>query len=224
MKKIMSIAILTSLAFPNILNATTPGIYFGGGFGYTKETNMHDYLKNFNVNRDLKNTLKHGGTGGKLFAGYNFNKYFGLEAGFASYQTSRYQATLIDVDAKVSFNYDYKFDLPNVVAKAYLPLNNNKFNVYGLLGIGYTLAKSTSTSQNIVESLTEVIVDFPEAFEKKRSHLYIPIAGLGATYSFDNHLATGVEYTITASSRGDSPASLPITNAQMASVNLIYQF
>ena len=63
----LSLAGLVSLA-----NAATPGFYLGGGLGANKFSDSSSY--------DSKTYLA-----GQLFAGYNVNKYFGIEAALAHY-------------------------------------------------------------------------------------------------------------------------------------------
>ena len=61
-------------AFSSASFAVTSGAYVGGGVGYSVFSNFTDATVQGN-----------GGVGGKVAAGFNFNQYLGIEAGYAMY-------------------------------------------------------------------------------------------------------------------------------------------
>ena len=206
MKKIIytGATILTTalvLAEPSL--AADPGVYLGAGLGY-------EQLSNIKIAKNTGN----GGVGGRVFAGYNFNNYFGLEAGFAAYQKNKYKLKQDILDQKVSFNY--RLNSTTLVAKGYLPLSivqdDNQFNLYGLLGVSYSHVKQT---QKVNTSVANVKLN------NKGNGAFVPVGGVGANYAIDNNLTAGVEYTITGSKSSKNKAAIP--NANLVSLNLIYR-
>jgi OOP family OmpA-OmpF porin len=133
MKKItkLTASIVASFALVGLANAATPGAYAGIGLGSSTLRTPDSYL--FNIDNAYSGTNKHqrGGLGGRVFAGYNVNNYFGLEAGYASYASSQYKASADGANASLK----YSLDAVSLVGKAYLPIDDSGFNVYALGGL-----------------------------------------------------------------------------------------
>src|SRR4029078_6679873 len=91
----LSVAIL-SLFIVNLAYSATPGTYLGAGVGKTQISTPDEYLFNVNGGPNGNTTKKIGGLGGRAFAGYNFNEYLGVEAGFTHYAKSKYSGSLMN--------------------------------------------------------------------------------------------------------------------------------
>ncbi len=122
---------MKQLIIPSILllnfslaHAATPGAYLGLGGGLGSIQEQFDFIK------DTETSLA-----GRLFAGYNFNQYLGVEAGYTAIGTNRYWVT--DVRG---LGVDLSLNAASLVGKAYLPLADNSANIYALLGAAQVYA------------------------------------------------------------------------------------
>jgi len=212
MKKILTIgaAILSFAAFTSIANAATPGTYLGLGLGASRlETN--DKLSF--TNGTTSSSSKKGGLGERLFAGYNFNEYFGVEAGLAHYAKSSYDASTIGANKSV----DYNLNAFDVVGKAYLPLGEG-FNVYALGGAA------------LVKSKTQVKANNAVVFGQTGNHDYNnskirPVYGIGVSYDIaQTGVTTNMELTRIVGTGNTSTNPRAIPNADMLSFNVAYNF
>lgn len=193
MKKLTTIiaTLLTSLATICVANAAKEGTYIGGGLGgSTIDARVS------NAWETNKNTVS--GLGGRVFAGYNFNKNFGLEGNYAKYAnqktTNNFGTTLTK-----------ELDVVTLVGKVYLPLGDT-FNLYGLAGAAEKF--ETNKSRNIL------------GMKSDTSHRVLrPTYGVGANLDITNHVTTSVEYSRI---QGHNTTSSP--NSDMITVNLAYNF
>lgn len=196
MKKVHKLKLLPIVLFlgTGILNAATPGAYVGAGAGLNSLDSAPGLTK------DKESTLA-----GRVFLGYNFNQYFGLETNFSAFDKTRYR----------SINYpslygDYSVNAWSVVGKAYIPFSDHgPFNLYALLGVAKVYGKFNVASNSI--SLLTASDDG-----------FVPTAGIGAAYDVNERVTAGLEF----SGFGEKEPSNGIGVPQnlFASFSLAYKF
>jgi len=165
----MITAILVTFAVIGIANAAKEGAYVGGGLGGST-SNAHQ-SNVFGSNKG------NSALGGRAFAGYNFNKYVGLEGNFARYSNTNSHYAKVELDALT------------VVAKGYLPIGENA-NVYGLAGAAERFSKVSYRGSN----------------NTAHNHNLRPTYGAGASLDVAENLTTSVEYSrIQEQSKYSSP-------------------
>ena len=201
----LGLAILSLSSITSIANAATPGAYLGLGLGGSRiESANEDLISGTN----LRNTRTLGGLGGRVFAGYNFNRYFGVEAGFAKYADSKYTTTST-VDSSYATLKDTMnaFDL---VGKAYLPIADSGFNVYALGGAARVNATQKTTIGGDSMTFTQT----------ETAHKIRPVYGLGASYDVTEHVTTNLEFShINGTGKYSATPS-----ANLLTLNLAYTF
>lgn len=205
---VLSLSTVTSLAF-----AALPGTYVGGGLGYSRlNTFDHDIVTGqgsslFSQSRDR------GGLGERVFAGYNFNEYFGIEGGYAHYAKSSYDASSKSLGMSASSDF-YLQDI-NLVAKGYLPVYEG-VNLYALGGAAYVFSKTDYSTSGAT------VPGYPASGSFKTNRLR-PTYGVGATYDIpQTQLTAGVEWSRVQGSGNTYSNDHAIPSADMVSFNLAY--
>ena len=178
------IVAISFFAFVGLAQAVTPGAYAGLGLGYSSLSNFSDATK-YGSN---------GGLGGRVFAGYNFNSSFGLEANYAKYATTSYVA-----DNESDLTSSYSLNTISVVGKLYFPLNNS-FDLYVLFGA----AQANGNGSIMIDSTR---------LTSSSTHAVVPVAGLGGSYTINSYLSTTIEYSRAGGDDGsDTHIGIPESN------------
>ena len=213
MKKIVAV-LISSVALVGAAQAAIPGAYVGGGLGESV-INTPNPVNNAFTQQYVSHDK--GGLGERVFGGYNFNKYVGLEVAYANYARSLYKAYAFDDSTPLAmgtFSVKRTLDALSLVAKGYLPLGESGFNLYALGG----MAEVASS----VELDYENVPMFPD--ENKTYYSLRPTYGLGMSYDINSHLTASVEYSH-IQGKGDlktSPSAIP--SAELYTLNLAYNF
>ena len=195
LKKITAL-LITSMTFVGLANAAKPGAYVVGGLGYSQLENFSDATAKGN-----------GGLGGMLFAGYNFNRYLGVEAGYRSYAKTNYT-----VDDFPDLTFDYSMYAFTLVGKGYLPLGDaSPFNIYVMLGAAQVYGKG-----NIRLTGTDLFVS-------NSNNALLATAGVGVSYNINSHFTTSVEINTTSGRDGDDN-HIGIPQSNLATLNFSYNF
>lgn len=206
----ISAAIIATLALANIANAATPGAYVGIGLGDSiLRTPTIDSQPGLSTSNDR------GGLGGRLFAGYNFNKYAGIEGNYSIYANSTTKVTTTKSISPITMNSQAKYSLYalSVVGKGYLPISDSNFNAYVLGG----LAEVRGTTR-ITGTLD------PSSNGTTHASGIRPVYGVGASYDFPQHITTSLELS-RIQGRGNMKTSTnALPNADMVSLNIGYNF
>lgn len=197
-----------SFVLSSVAMATNEGGYAGLGLGLSNQ----DYLEQIDFNHPSNGyTKSESGLGGRIFAGYNFNQYIGLEAGFASYADSTYQANYFLASAKLTS----KLSALDVVLKGYLPVADTGFDLYALAGGAVVYNKKEVSAWSRIAS-------------EKDSYLTAmvrPKFGLGVSYSLPSTpVVASVEASRVFGSGNPNHDDDAIPNANMISFNLAYSF
>lgn len=198
---IASIALATTLAV-SAAQAATPGFYLGvqAGTARADESKLNNaLLAVFNeVGEDMPSgstltyTSSEGGFSGRIFGGYNFTRYFGIEAGYSKIANNSYDITYSSIGNSGTSKLTLKTDAIDVVAKGYLPLDmltdtlSENLNLYGKAGLAYVNHKAESSrSQTGAATITST--------DSKKQ--YRPVFGVGASYNFTKEVAMDISYT-----------------------------
>lgn len=197
MNKSVSVLLSTAallIATGNIAHAATTGAYIGGGLGLSGMENVAD--------AQMKNDS---GLGGRAFAGYNFNRYFGLEGAYSTF----YKTTYLLNDFQ-NLSIDYKLNALSLVAKGYLPLSeDNTTNLYGLLGVAQSYADIDAKYHQ-----TSIFSDSDTGV--------VPVFGLGASYDMNKHFTTSLEGSFFGKKEGDA-SHFGIQQAALVTLSLAYK-
>jgi OOP family OmpA-OmpF porin len=183
MKKVALIATIASLAIPFAAHAE--GSYLGVNVGSAKQK--------YSVNGNSGSARD---TAAKIYGGYNFDKNFGIEAGYADFGNAQKTfAGGTTVNAKSHAFY--------VAGTATAPIND-QFAVFAKLGVTANRSKiSSSLGDNTTKNNTDAII------------------GVGASYAITKELSAVAEYEnfgkVAKGNGGD-------VKAEMYSVGLRYKF
>lgn len=218
----LSIAILAaSLLTSAAAYAATPGTYAGLGLGAGKQDTAKLNLSNpygITFGQNVSNT----GLAGRIFAGYNFDNNFGIEAGITQYTNADTKFTGNNlVSGELSGSAEYQMTTFDLIGKAYLPLSETGFNVYGLGGISLVHSKTTvkATAKNSS-------INYAESIKQSKSQDNIrPVLGLGASYDIpQTQLTTSWEYKHTFGKGNVKNSINAIPSADLVTLNLGYNF
>lgn len=201
------------IMFSNVF-AVTPGAYMGAGIGSSRIETPDDYL--FDVDAIGGETTKEiGGTGGKVFVGYNLNRFFGIELNYADYARSFYSAKWGDVESSVK----YSMSAASLVGKSYLPLGRSGLSFYALAGGAQVFNKVQYQDGGIPLIGTPVDISGTTSTYKLR-----PVFGTGITYDFNQRVSSGLEYTHIQGEGDVKVDASAIADADMVAVTFAYHF
>lgn len=208
MKKMTKIsAVIASFLVVGVANAVAPGAYVGAGAGAS-------ILRTPSVTKQagVSTSQKRGGLGGRVFAGYNFNTNFGLEAALATYanSTNKSSASGMSVSQK-----DYMNAL-SLVGKGYLPLGESGVNAYVLGGV--------AEARNHIRTETTGIPASAVPTGTKTTTALRPTFGAGLSYDLPNNMTTNLEVSRIQGKGNMKTSASAMPNADMVSLNLGYNF
>ncbi len=213
----IGVAVASSFMVMSLANAAQPGAYAGIGLG---ASNISAASKSMFVNTTDtagKSTTQNGGLGGKLFGGYNFNQYFGLEANFANYARTTNKMTVESNTASAK----YTMSTISLVAKGYLPIQQD-FNLYALGGAAEVYSKvnySNNSNGAIVLKDNSNLRTGSQTTRKLR-----PVVGVGASYDVNSHVTTGLEFSHIQGSGNTNTSAKAIPSANMLTLTGAYNF
>lgn len=143
-------------------------------------------------------STKESATGYKLYAGYNFDKTFGAEAGYVDFGDADFKDAGDSLTVRTKSFY--------VAATATLPVNN-EFAVFAKAGI----------ARNRVSANLKVGSDTFNGSENRTSAIF----GLGASYNVAKNLAVVAEYEYFGKVAKDNGVDV---KADLLSIGLHYKF
>lgn len=196
MNKAIKLGLIPVVLFMNsgLINAATPGAYFGLGIGASS------LEPQFGLYKD-----KESGFGGRVFAGYNFNRYLGLETNYSTLGKTRY----FDINYP-QFAGDYTLSALSLVGKAYLPFSDeNPFNLYAQVGAAQVYGKYDVVYHSV-------------SLVRSSDHGFVPTAGIGATYDINQRLTLGLEFS--GFGEIESSYRLGVPSSALATLSLAYKF
>jgi len=223
----MTAIVLSVLSFPaltGLAHAANPGAYAGLGLGASILETPKQQLFQQNNNPHSAASYSRGGLGGRVFGGYNYNQYLGVEAGYSRYANSKYKgisASKLPNGSTKNSSINYSMSAFDLVGKGYLPIGESNFNVYGLAGAAYV--KSTTQYKNGKVALDSKVT--APADGSKTNSKVRPIIGAGASYNIpQTSVVTNVEYSHIQGSGNvrTSPSAIP--SADLLTLNVAYNF
>jgi hypothetical protein len=195
MKTIFKLSVLPLALFVSCesVNAAKLGAYFGGGAGFGTAQEVDGFIK------ENDNAFA-----GRVFFGYNFNRYLGIETSYSAFDTIKF----LNIDyPQISGNLSY--NAVSLVGKIYGPSSNDRFNLYALLGVAQVYNKL-------------------EAIYNRRTELswsdngIVPTAGLGVSYDINPHFTMAME--LSGFGEKESFDNIGILSSGLATLNLAYTF
>lgn len=212
MKKMTKIsAIVASLVVVGAANAATTGGYVGAGLG-------DSILRTNNIGTEagVSTSQSRGGLGGRVFAGYNFNENFGLEAALATYANSTAKAsTSVPGFGVISASQKNSLSALSLVGKGYLPIATTGLNAYVLGGLA-AVRSEMRLSGNAAELAGMKGTTTTDSLR--------PTYGVGVSYNLPNNMVTNLELSRIQGKGNTSTDKHAIPNADMVSLNLGYNF
>ncbi|MBY0544398.1 MAG: porin family protein [Gammaproteobacteria bacterium] len=191
---------VSALGLCSSVYAADNGLYAGAQLGYANIDNSVSSLDvsstPLNINghyvgqvSGFKNpSVDNGDIGGRAYLGYQFNRYFSLEAGYTQYADT-------DVNNIAGFHnqdislYEGAID---TVGKFSLPIGK-RVNLYAKGGAAYVM------TQGVDSSINQVIrpLNVSSSFETSTTNIdeFRPTYGFGASFDITNHLSTDVSWS-----------------------------
>lgn len=139
MKKTSKLILAVTIFIPllSYANNNEPHMYMGLLYSYAS-VDIDGKIKNTTNNTEQSGSVDFNNSLVGLSFGYQFHKHFALEArGYGSVNDDR----IGDYKVKVSNHF-------NVLAKAILPIDQEYFRIYGILGYGKTKLKVAGVSDS----------------------------------------------------------------------------
>ncbi|MES2141970.1 MAG: outer membrane beta-barrel protein [Pseudomonadota bacterium] len=223
LKKIASISVLGISTFSVMAaNAAVHGIYISSQLGYANthmkdKTNIEAINEKFIIPRFIPNEMdttdvSNNGLAGRLAIGYQFNQNFALEAGYLQLATRRVYGVELTGISSLSLQQN----VLDIVAKGIFPINN-KFNVYGKLGLAYltTLFNAKVTQlPNIAPS--SININSISGIDK---HIGAPEAAVGVGYDVTPNISVDTSWTYIQPLSNNRPG-----NIDFVAVGIGYNF
>lgn len=196
MKKKLGMAVLAgTFCLPLTVQADNGYIGFNAG---RAEQKLNAYEDDF--------SLKDNAIGYKLYGGYEFNQYFGVQGGYVDMGKAKGSYD----DGVVNGTLNSKIKSLYIAAIASLPVNQ-QFSLFGKLGVSRNRVKLT-------DNWVEAGVADSDSVSRTRT---TPLIGVGAEYKFTKHLAAVAEYEDFGKVLKEEGGHL---KARMFSVGLHYHF
>ena len=183
MNKIYSLfALLAALSFPFNAPAQESGFYAGGSAGWS----MNDFLE-LEALKNAGANLDDSDLGWKLFTGYNFNKYLGIEVAYVDLHDSTTKVGAAINNPPVDAEIKAEIDGFTFVGIGRWPATE-QLDIFARIGGFYYRAKSDSNAEVLVQN---------RIFRAKGSTTVNDISyvfGVGAEYEIGGNLALRAEW------------------------------
>lgn len=215
MKKIA--IVLALLGASGVAYAQQPGFYLGASVGQTNIST--DDLVSDTVNElraagvpNVSSDDSNRDVGWKIFAGYQFNPYLGIEGGYVDFGKYDPQITASDgiTNFKIKGEIDSQAMFFDVVG--HLPVNES-FSAFGKVGLAFT-----RTDASISASLT----NFFSASAKTDENEVVPKVGVGVRYNITKQIGVRAEYEYYYNVGEEDTTGE--TSIRMGSVGMTYHF
>ncbi|MBA3004765.1 MAG: OmpA family protein [Desulfurivibrio sp.] len=177
----LGLVALTAIATPYAM-ADDSGLYVGGNIGQSRATIDEDRITNSLTEAGFTTTGFEDDNrdfGFKLFGGYQFNKYFALEAGY--FDLGKFDFTSTGLPPG-TLSGNIKVRGVNLDAVGILPITE-KFSAFGRVGANYAKAEDTFVGGGSLTALN------PNPSDSNTNYKL----GLGLQYAFNESLAMRAE-------------------------------
>lgn len=161
-------------------------------------------------------------TGGKFFMGYDFNKNWAVELGYAGLGRPKFKYDGVGVASGASAHREVREESWNLVAKGSLPINE-QFGLFGKLGATWNRSQASFNLNSTNAAFTAAVGGTSYTNTKTRSDVLV---GVGAQFYFNKNVAVRVEYEDFGrfGSYGVKTDSTGTTRASMWSAGVSYNF
>ena len=207
-RRALGLLALSALVTP-LVQAEAPNWYIGGNAGGTAATIDDARIASSLLSSGLTTTSisdRDRDSGYRLYAGYQFNRYWALEGGYFDLGKFGYTANTVPLG---SLTGDIRLKGLNLDLVGTLPLSD-RFSLLGRVGANYADANDTFTSTGAVR------VTNPNPTKRDTNYKF----GLGVQYAFNDALALRVEaerYRINDAVGNNG-------HVDMATIGLVYSF
>lgn len=184
-KKIIAVSVLgVSTLGMMTANATTPGPYIMGQAGYANNHLGKKLTKTYNYDGPSSFKINNADLAGRLAVGYQFNPYFATELGYLRLANQKGKDDGSTGDAIGTETL--KQQAIDVAAKGIFPIND-KFNVYGKLGVAYLTSTITSHFEGVKQN--------QNAWFGVAKHQWAPEVGIGASFNITPNAFVDTSWT-----------------------------
>jgi OOP family OmpA-OmpF porin len=191
------------------------GFYVGAQAGYGNADYGSDIKKAFQQAPNY--STKEAGIAGCAYIGYQFNDYFGLEAGYTLFSNNTYEGSIPPL---LSTSIKLKTQQVDLLGKIGIPFGDSGFR--GDLKAGAAYVRSTldvPTSSNLFGVSTST---------SQSQNNWDPAAGLSIAYNFNQNFAIDLSYLHAFGSgdiKKDSSGNLDISpNTDLITIGVSYLF
>jgi hypothetical protein len=207
---------LAAITLSSSAIATTAGPYVGIGAGESQVKTPDSYAFNVSADPNGSTSRDRNGLGGRVFGGFNFNRWVGVEAGYAKYARSIYVGRASGAYSSLRY-YIHAYD---IVAKGYIPWGTSGFNLYALAGMA-RVVQTENYVNNGVPTTGNILMPPNSPYHVYRNR---PLYGLGINYNFKQHLTINVEATQIKNEQSFPNSYNPTPNINFYSFNIAYNF
>jgi len=167
--------------------AQQQGFYAGVSLGQAKvdsdASNLTSDLGTIGVT-NISSSQDDTDTAWKIFGGYQFNPYLGVEGGYADF--GKYNATVNGIYRGTTINASGDVDSYAIFADVvgHLPMMDNALSIFGKAGVAYTRTKLNASASGGGISASASASDSE----------FVPKLGLGVRYNFTKQFGIRAEY------------------------------
>jgi OOP family OmpA-OmpF porin len=200
-KKIITTSILGVSALGMMAaNATTNGVYVTGQLGYAKnKTDLSPITSEGKQIYDFNNKLSASGKNlaGRLAIGYQFTPNWAVEMGYLQLGKKKFDGLLYSpVKGKggigaINGSSSISQSAIDLVGKGIYPIND-KFNVYGKLGMAYVTTTVDGTYKTDPHNPPNLVSNNETAIAK---HKWAPEAAVGVSYDITPNVFVDASWT-----------------------------
>lgn len=206
-KLTLCLLVSTGIVFSQqaMADASGAGWYAGAGIGYAHLKDDVNTSGLTSYSRDSNDT------GGKLFVGYRFNDYLGLEAAYIDFGKEKFTYQ----DPSVHGSGNVKVSAYSMAAVGRLPLGNS-FALLGKIGVANAQAKYN-------DNWSDTGVPGSTSGTKNTT---VPVLGIGVDYALGKSLSLRAEYEDYGKPKivEDSYLGTAKIKTELLSVGLAYHF
>jgi opacity protein-like surface antigen len=168
-------------------------------------------------------TFSDTGRGGRVFFGYQFNRYLSAEVGYYRFSSLKFDASLstnvpilddygLAIPLELYSKVQVKTDAFDLVAKGIWPVTE-KLSIYGKLGIA-----ALNSDGKAILTMSTPLVDVSFVTDPSVSIIY-PTFGLGVNYDITDHVSGDLSWM-----RIQKVSPCPYPSIDFVSVGLMYHF
>ena len=204
-KKLLMSTLLAVLSTASL--AAAPGFYVGGQLGWSSSD--AEYHNETSLPLQAGSSDK-SGLGGRLSAGYQFDKNWAAELGYTRYADVKAKNITLGNDSLRDASLQH--DAIDLVGKGILPLDNG-FNVFAKLGLSYVKVNTENNFFAPHKSGGKVIIEQ----HGDSGSRWRPTYGLGVGYDFNENVTADISWVRVQKGNG-------IANLDLMSAGISYHF